>query len=270
VQEQYTGEIFVPVVDCMFNQLDKCDREERSCDFGPFQDSEWDEDNFRENVTREDQIEVFEDNEDYSPCRNCEDFKTRSWGVPWIKKENVPGVLTEEDAKKKVQSFFIDKKRRFKISSHINDSLSVSTIRQILDRWESTEVFVPDLIVVDYADLLVPSKTMEFRHQQNPIWKELRALSQERNCLLVTATQADAQSYKQDTLNLSNFSEDKRKYAHVTAMFGLNQDKHGREKKLGIVRINELVIRKGGASSKSSASVLQNLNLSRPFLGSYY
>jgi len=270
VLEKYTGDVYIPVVDCIYNQLDSCDKEERACDFGPFSNSEWDIETLRDEVTREAQLEVFEDNWDYQPCRNCEEFKTRSFGIPWIKKENVPGILTEDDAKKKIESFFIKKKRRFRISTHINDSLSVSTIRQILDRWESTDGFIPDLIIVDYADLLVPSKSMEFRHQQNQIWKELRALNQEKNCLLVTATQADAQSYKQDTLNLSNFSEDKRKYAHVTAMFGLNQDKYGREKQLGVLRINELVIRQGGTDTNSVAHVLQVLSLSRPFLGSYY
>ena len=67
--------------------------------------------------------------------------------------------------------------------------------------------------------------------KQNEIWKNLRALSQSRNCLVLTATQADAKSYEKNVLTMSNYSEDKRKFAHVTAMYGLNQDKHGREKK---------------------------------------
>ena len=48
--------------------------------------------------------------------------------------------------------------------------------------------------------------------------------------LVVTATQADANSYDRTSLKMSNFSEDKRKLAHVTAMYGLNQDPAGREK----------------------------------------
>ena len=96
-----------------------------------------------------------------------------------------------------------------------------------------------------------------------------RALSQERHALLITATQADAESYKKGRLSLSNFSEDKRKLAHVTAQYGLNQDPQGREKKLGIMRINEIVVREGEFSADNEVYVLQDLAAGRPFLESF-
>ena len=61
--------------------------------------------------------------------------------------------------------------------------------------WEKQDGFVPDLIVVDYADLIVPESRGEFRHQQNEIWKGLRRLSQEKGePLVITASQSDAKS----------------------------------------------------------------------------
>jgi len=126
------------------------------------------------------------------------------------------------------------------------------------------------VIIIDYADLLVPEVKMDFRHQQNEIWKGLRSLSQEKHALVVTATQADAKSYEADLLKLKNFSEDKRKYAHVTACYGLNQDKDDREKGMGIMRINEIVIREGEFSNRNEVKVLQNLRRGRPFLTSYF
>ena len=55
-------------------------------------------------------------------------------------------------------------------------------------------------------------------------------------------------------------------------MYGLNQDKENtsREKKLGVMRVNELVIREGSFDVTSQVSVLQNLNIGRPYLGSYF
>lgn len=87
--------------------------------------------------------------------------------------------------------------------------------------------------------------------------------------MVITATQSDADSYDTDLLKLSNFSEDKRKYSHVTAMFGLNQDKDGREKKLGVLRLNELVIREGEFSSSNEIVVLQYLRGGRAYVGSF-
>ena len=69
---------------------------------------------------------------------------------------------------------------------------------------------------------------------------------------------------------MKNFSEDKRKYAHVTAMYGLNQDPQDREKKIGLMRINEIVVREGDFSNTKEVTVIQNLARGRPFLGSYY
>lgn len=268
---KYIGESYIPVMDCIRNQMDSCDRQERACDFGPMsEDRKYSEEDLRGNVTLEDLIEAYDIHDaDYKPCRNCKWWKQQPIGTVWIKKVKTTHTVTLEEAERKVTEFFVDKKRVLRISTHINSSLSVAKIRSILDGWENEDGFIPDMVVIDYADLLVADRNIEFRHQSNEIWKSLRALSQERNCLLVTATQADAKSYEKNLLTMSNFSEDKRKYGHVTAMYGLNQDKHEREKKLGILRINELVIREGEFTSTATVTVLQDLNHGRPFLGSY-
>ena len=157
-----------------------------------------------------------------------------------------------------------------KLSSHANGTLSVKQIRAMLSVWEKQDEFVPDLIVIDYADLLI-GETKEFRHLQNEIWKDLRRLSQEKGQpLVVTATQADAASYERNKLTLSNFSEDKRKYSHVTAMYSLNQDTKGREKEIGILRIGELLIREGDFSVGNEVYVLQNLRRGRPVISSFF
>ncbi len=105
------------------------------------------------------------------------------------------------------------------------------------------------------------------------IWKNLRNLSQEKRDgvqpLVITATQADANSYEQDLLTLKNYSEDKRKFAHVTAFFGMNQSPDGREKKLGVMRYNKLVVREGEQDIHDVVCVLHNFKRGLPYLTSY-
>jgi hypothetical protein len=268
--DKYTGQVFVPRRDCLRNQLDICDKEERRGPFGCFTGGEYTEDDIRKKLERRSLIEAWEDfGEDYIPCTFCDEYNDHRLGVPWLVPTEITHSVTIDEAKRAFQKRFIDKNRRFKMSTHMNDSLTVTRIRQICDKWEKDDGFIPDVIVIDYADLLVPEKFQEFRHGQNEIWKNLRALSQQRHALVITATQADAKAYEKDLLRMSNFSEDKRKFAHVTALYGLNQDKHGREKKLGVMRINELVKREGEFDSTSTVTVLQNLNLGRPYIDSY-
>jgi hypothetical protein len=81
---------------------------------------------------------------------------------------------------------------------------------------------------------------------------------------LVTATQADAASYERQVMTKSNFSEDKRKLAHVTGMIGLNQTKEEQEK--GIMRLNWIVRREAEFSEFACLNVAGCLALGRPYV----
>lgn len=128
-----------------------------------------------------------------------------------------------------------------RLSTHPNSSISAMGIRGLLLDWARLG-WCADVVVIDYADILAPPVgTADTRDQINGTWKALRRISQEFHCLVVTATQADAASYAQETLTRSNFSEDKRKLAHVTGMLGINQTED--EKEVGIMRLNWLARR---------------------------
>ena len=270
-REQYCGIQYLPVKDCVHNQMDTCNKQVRECGFGPFADFTGTITEFKKQVTMQGLKDAHKDpnNRGYKPCHNCQEFNTNPWGTAWIEKKNLKSPLDVEQAIKEVDKFFVTNKRHFRLSSHAAGTLSVKGIRAELDLWQTRDNFIPDIIIVDYADIMAPSEKTEYRHQQNSIWRDLRGLSQERNCLVLTASQTDADSYSRDSLTLSNFSEDKRKYAHVTAMYGLNQDHKGREKQIGIMRINELVVREGEFDIKREITVLQSLKTGQPMITNY-
>lgn len=271
-REEYCGKMWEPVRDCIHNQLDNCDLDIRECHQGLYGDkAPKNEKEAREEMTLDGLTELYKDpeNKGYKPCHNCRKYqrKENRWGCSWVKKVNVGQPLEPEEVVRTFENYFVRKKRRLMISTHPNNTLSVRQMRTILDIWYK-QGFVPDVIIIDYADLLTADDVKEFRHKQDAIWKDMRSLSEERHCLVATATQADAGSYEKNLLSLSNFSEDKRKYAHVTAMYGLNQDPRGREKAIGIMRINELVIREG--ANQGIVHVLQNLRRGQSVLTSYW
>lgn len=266
--EKYSGKMYEPVRDCLKNQLDTCDLKERECDFGPFEGKG--EKYIREDITREELIDAVKENKDYKPCHNCTKYWKQRWGAVWLKSIDTGPPLSLGEGKKKMKEFYMDRGRHFKLSTHTSGSLTVEEMDSILDLWERRDGFVADMIVCDFADILASKFKGEFRHQENDKWMRLRGLSQKRHALVVTATWTDAASYGQDTLGLKNFSEDKRKYGHVTAMYGLNQDHKGREKKLGLMRINQIVVREDAFNSLNEVYVLQNLSRGQPCLSSYW
>ena len=166
--------------------------------------------------------------------------------------------------KRKVKS----KSSYCKLSCHPNSSLSVKGIVGILQDW-AKEDWEPDVVVIDYADILDMSNfNLEGRDRINETWKQLRALSQKYHCLLVTATQADAASYSKDTLGMSNFSEDKRKFAHVTAMIGINQTE--KEKDIGVMRLNHLKVRDDFFNTNRCVCVAGCLKIANPAIKSCF
>jgi hypothetical protein len=166
------------------------------------------------------------------------------WTVEGVAKE-YSGHLSPEDFKKKYDDIRTNSLKSqdtfLRLWSYPASTLKASDIKTratllLHQGWR------PDVIVVDYADILAPENgAAETRDQINATWKTLNSIRQELDCLVVTATQANAASYTSDRLSMANFSEDKRKFAHVTAMIGINQNEE--EKKFKIQRLNYIVRR---------------------------
>lgn len=265
-KEELKEFIYVPVVDCVKNQNNTCSEGIRECFVGITNKTDM-ELRGPEKLTRKELIDAYENNPDYKRCINCTAFSKNMWGTLFVKKIKPAKPLTKKRTKTIARKFFSNE-NLFRMRTFANGTLTINMMNAILDQWELIG-FKPKFIAIDYADLIVDFSSKEYRHQQNKIWKDLRALSQKRNALIVAPTQADANSYEVATLKLKNFSEDKRKYAHVTAMFGLNHDKDGVEKALGMLRINKLIVREG-VNEQEQVHVTQRLDIGRPIFDSFF
>lgn len=166
------------------------------------------------------------------------------------KKRNIKRVISQRAVKKGRRRFYrrhglTKDEKWFRVSVKPIGSFSVSDIIATLDKWKE-QGFEPDVIVIDYADILkAEDPKVDKRIQEDDKWKALRNLSQVRHCLVLTATQSSAKAYgKKETgqlQSMEDFSESKGKYSHCTAMFGLNQTDH--EKDIQGMRINWIVLR---------------------------
>lgn len=143
-------------------------------------------------------------------------------------------------------------------------TVSASEIESDVEQM-SASGWVPDLVVIDYADLLKIEESVarqEFRHQINASWEAMRRISLKYHNLVVTATQAAAKSYDRWLMRKGDFSEDKRKNAHVTGMIGINQTP--KEKLIGIYRLNWVFLRDGEWTEDQYVWTAGNLALGCP------
>lgn len=172
--------------------------------------------------------------------------------------------LTIQVAYKRLRKY-TQNKNKFKLSCHSNSSLSVEMISSYLKEL-SREDWIPDVVVIDYADILAPPTGIRDPLDQiDSIWKHLRRLSQEYHCLVVTATQTSAAAYgNEGVLTRRHFSGRKTKLAHVNGMVGLNVTPEDKEK--GISRLNWVVRRRGKWSENRQLYVAGNLSIGRPLI----
>jgi len=126
---------------------------------------------------------------------------------------------------------------RMRISCHPSGTININGIESIIESWMRGNWGPPDIIVIDYADILAGIDSRDdTRESLNRNYSGMRALSQKLHACLITAEQGDADSYDAELLGRSNFSGDKRRNAHVTGTVGINQDET--EEKQEVYRLN--------------------------------
>lgn len=103
-------------------------------------------------------------------------------------------------------------------------SASIQTIKSHLEKMK-THGHEPDLIIVDYADLLKPTTFLkdEKRHQLESIYEELRGLSQIHNCPLWTASQTNRSGLNAEVITMEAISEAFNKCFVADFIFSLSR-----------------------------------------------
>lgn len=117
---------------------------------------------------------------------------------------------------------------------------SINTIMAHLRTLETNEGFKPDVIFVDYADIMKPlSSYSDKRHALTEIYESLRGLAVEYHIPLWTASQTNRLGMDQEKFTLSVIGESLGKAATADVVIGLGrtpEDKEAQKGTLGILK----------------------------------
>jgi replicative DNA helicase len=113
--------------------------------------------------------------------------------------------------------------------------LTVLQLRVYLDNLETSEKFVPDLLIVDYPDLLKLDKD-NYRLDLDDAFKELRGLAVSRNFALAAVSQSHRSAAKAKQVGVENVAEAYSKIAHSDVVLTYTQTPA--ENKLGLARLH--------------------------------
>jgi len=93
------------------------------------------------------------------------------------------------------------------VKEYPTKSASTNTIKMHLEKLKMRGI-VPELIIVDYGDLLKPiSIQREKRQDLETIYEELRGIAQENNCPLWTASQTNRSGLNAEVITMESISE---------------------------------------------------------------
>jgi replicative DNA helicase len=120
----------------------------------------------------------------------------------YIPSNDVPDM--KEDVLKTYESMDLG---RLIIKEYPTGTATVQTLRNHIEKL-SLKGFVPNLIIIDYADIMRSSRTYDsLRHELKLVYEELRNLAMELNLPVWTASQANREASGAEVVGLENMSE---------------------------------------------------------------
>jgi replicative DNA helicase len=156
-------------------------------------------------------------------CNFASDFSCNGWNALYVSCEmpekdigvRCDSIISEipfDDvpAKRQQVAKAISQKMtgRLIIKSFPTKRATVETLRNHIQRLKRTKDFKPDVMIVDYADLLRPSSRYgEKRHELEGVYEELRGLAQEEDMIIFTADQTNRGGLEQEIVTLSSIAE---------------------------------------------------------------
>lgn len=250
-----TGEdVFLfPVFDCIRNQNGSCIRPERT--------------NLARLLEPDGSKPEYDINTEYKPCTYCRGHRIRDYAMTtWYEPLEVPQFSLVGTRKRitAIRSMYGD---NFRYICYPRFTASVTDIKRDLFILEQHEGFIPDMIIVDHADILKPDTKGEKRNQIDDTWKVLASMAAERHAIVVTASQGTRGAIYKEDISQDDLAEWIGKLGHVDLFVGLSQTSE--EKSSSVLRANVLAHRHRNVDEHIFAVMLQQLDVGQFLLDSY-
>jgi hypothetical protein len=185
--------------------------------------------------------------------------------------------LTRNEARK-AQSQFDEHfgKDKVRLMSFPISTATVEDLERALDDLEFHDNFIPDLVIVDYADILKEDiRIGDKRHRVGDNWKQLSRMAKVRHFALITASQGNRNSAKKNRLDVDDVSEDWSKIMTIDGIFAINeqnfekQNKYQTDKYWQVQRIETISLRYGKFTPGLQCVVLNDLSRGQIYIDSY-
>ena len=143
------------------------------------------------------------------------------------------------DSKDLVKEKIQDVSGKLIIKEYPTKSASTKSLKNHLEKLRKQNI-LPDVVIVDYADLLRPiSHGAEKRHDLEGIYEELRGMATEFDCAFITASQTNRGGLNAEVITMESISEAFNKCFVADFIFSLSrtpQDKQANSGRIFIAK----------------------------------
>ena len=172
--------------------------------------------------TTEPNFAVYED--EWIPCSYCRGtdlFVPVIWKEEYIK----PLINTVSALKKEQTRWNRQNGDNIRIFNRDPGTQTISDLKNELNRLRVSENFVPDMLIIDAADNIKPSKIYkDKRHELNNVWSELSILAK-HGYLVWTASQTNRTGWNKEWITTEMIGEDASKLMICDGTILINQYK---------------------------------------------
>lgn len=159
--------------------------------------------------------------------------------------------------------------RRFAIFEWPPDECSVAHVYALLDNLKRTEGWRPDVIILDYMDLMVsrvPAYNKDDYTRQKHVANEIRGLAKNEYVLVYTATQTNRDGANSEVVDLTKAAESFAKQFSLDYVVSLNQSEADRQAKVPQIRFRIAKNRNGPKNETVTCSINYNTMLVKELL----
>lgn len=249
------GNFLYPVFDCAHNQHGNCDLPERT--------------NRHQLIEGEGEDRPeFDGRMPYRPCTACRNVNNQNYiKATWFTLLSRP-VFEEEHVTREITGFDKLYGHMLRVRTYPRFSANLDIINRDLDLLEKKEGFVPDIIIIDHMDALLPEPgSPPTGYEKEDIsWKTVSRMGGERSALVLTATQVTGEGQEANLLRTRHTARWGGKIGHVDGMLTLNQN--ATEKRNGVMRIGMKAFRDLEFDEERTVTLLQKFQIGQFHLDS--
>lgn len=247
------GSYRYPMFDCELNQTGECENPNRT--------------NSIQLVDDDGELPPYDPESNYNVCTHCREIKDGEYlPATWFEMIKRPEFSVHEVGNK-LKAFQKRFKNLLRVKAYPKFTANIADMMRDLDVLEHTEGYIPDLIIVDHADIVKG----EVDHstgvdKEDRTWIALAQMAGIRKALVFAPTQVTKEAMDVRQVTSKHTARWVGKLGHVDGMLALNQTPE--EKEMGVMRISWMVHRHEDYFEEANCIILQNLALGQVNLDS--